>query len=37
MIDASVRVRSNTASAEANEIIIPLEFKIGKGTSGHAS
>ncbi|KAL6552557.1 hypothetical protein OROHE_007921 [Orobanche hederae] len=37
MIDASVRVRSNTASAEANEIIIPLEFKTGKETSGHAS
>lgn len=34
MIDASVRVRTNTNSAEANEVIMPLEFKTGKGTSG---
>lgn len=34
MIDASVRVRTNTNSAEASEIIMPLEFKTGKGTSG---
>lgn len=34
MIDASVRVRTVTNSAEASEIIIPLEFKTGKGTSG---
>ncbi|KAK6140588.1 hypothetical protein DH2020_025671 [Rehmannia glutinosa] len=33
MIDASVRVRSNTNSAEASEIIMPLEFKTGKGTT----
>lgn len=34
MIDASVRVRTNTSSAEPCEIIMPLEFKTGKGTSG---
>lgn len=34
MIDASLRVRTNTNSAEANEVIMPLEFKTGKGTSG---
>ncbi|KAI3444863.1 hypothetical protein Pfo_001528 [Paulownia fortunei] len=37
MIDASVRVRTNTDSAEASEIIMPLEFKTGKGTSGQAA
>lgn len=34
MIDASVRVKTDTNSAEANELIMPLEFKTGKGTSG---
>lgn len=34
MIDASVRVRTDTISGEASEIIMPLEFKTGKGTSG---
>lgn len=37
MIDASVRVCINTKSTEATEIIMPLEFKTGKGTSGQAS
>ncbi|KAL0429394.1 UNVERIFIED_CONTAM: DNA replication ATP-dependent helicase/nuclease JHS1 [Sesamum radiatum] len=37
MIDASVRVRSNTSSAEAGEMIMPLEFKTGKGTSGQTA
>ncbi|KAL6586361.1 hypothetical protein OROMI_001349 [Orobanche minor] len=37
MIDASVRVRSNTASAEANEIMIPLEFKTGKTAMEHSA
>ncbi|KAL6544725.1 hypothetical protein OROMI_023587 [Orobanche minor] len=37
MIDASVCVRSNTASAEANEIIIPLEFKTGKTAMEHSA
>ncbi|KAL3833010.1 hypothetical protein ACJIZ3_007746 [Penstemon smallii] len=34
MIDASVRIRINTNSTEASEMIMPLEFKTGKGTSG---
>lgn len=34
MIDASVRVRTNINSAESSEMIMPLEFKTGKGTSG---
>ncbi|XP_047955543.1 DNA replication ATP-dependent helicase/nuclease JHS1 [Salvia hispanica] len=37
MIDASLRVRTNTNSAEANEVIMPLEFKTGKGTSGQVA
>ncbi|XP_057807552.1 DNA replication ATP-dependent helicase/nuclease JHS1 isoform X2 [Salvia miltiorrhiza] len=37
MIDASVRVRTNTNSAEANEVIMPLEFKTGKATTGQAA
>ncbi|KAL6559283.1 hypothetical protein OROGR_004400 [Orobanche gracilis] len=37
MIDASVRVRTDNASSEANEIIMPLEFKTGKGTSGQTA
>ncbi|KAH6793808.1 DNA replication helicase [Perilla frutescens var. hirtella] len=37
MIDASVRVRTNANSAEASEIIMPLEFKTGKGTSGQTA
>ncbi|KAL0380005.1 UNVERIFIED_CONTAM: DNA replication ATP-dependent helicase/nuclease JHS1 [Sesamum angustifolium] len=34
MIDASVRVRTDTSSAEAGEMIMPLEFKTGKGRVG---
>ncbi|PIN12593.1 DNA replication helicase [Handroanthus impetiginosus] len=37
MIDASVRVRTNTNSSKASEIIMPLEFKTGKGTSGQTA
>ncbi|KAL1535834.1 DNA helicase [Salvia divinorum] len=37
MIDASLRVRTNTNSAEVNEVIMPLEFKTGKGTSGQVA
>ncbi|KAK4414336.1 DNA replication ATP-dependent helicase/nuclease JHS1 [Sesamum alatum] len=37
MIDASVRVITNTSSAEAGEMIMPLEFKTGKGTSGQTA
>ncbi|KAL7120847.1 hypothetical protein ACP275_02G147300 [Erythranthe tilingii] len=37
MIDASVRVSTNTKSAEATEIIMPMEFKTGKATSGQAA
>ncbi|XP_073037531.1 DNA replication ATP-dependent helicase/nuclease JHS1 isoform X4 [Primulina eburnea] len=34
MIDASLRVRIDLDSAEDCEIIMPLEFKTGRGTSG---
>ncbi|KAL3613640.1 hypothetical protein CASFOL_041714 [Castilleja foliolosa] len=37
MIDASVRVRSKTTSGEASELIMPLEFKTGKATSGQSA
>ncbi|KAK4488581.1 hypothetical protein RD792_004347 [Penstemon davidsonii] len=37
MIDASVRIRINTNSTEASEMIMPLEFKTGKGTNGQES
>ncbi|KAL2536685.1 DNA replication helicase [Forsythia ovata] len=34
MIDASVQVRIESTLHEASEVIMPLEFKTGKGTSG---
>ncbi|CAA0842768.1 DNA replication helicase- putative [Striga hermonthica] len=37
MVDASVRVRSITTSGQVSEIIMPLEFKTGKGTSGQTA
>lgn len=37
MIDASLRVQIPSNRKEANEKIIPLEFKTGKATSGQAS
>ncbi|KAL8500568.1 hypothetical protein ACS0TY_020227 [Phlomoides rotata] len=37
MIDASVRVRTNINAADSSEMIMPLEFKTGKGTSGQTA
>ena len=37
MIDASVRIRVGSSKYEANEKLIPLEFKTGKGPNGQAS
>ncbi|EYU40306.1 hypothetical protein MIMGU_mgv1a000280mg [Erythranthe guttata] len=37
MIDASVRVSTNTKSAEAAEIIMPMEFKTGKAAMEHSA
>ena len=37
MIDASLRVNFESNNKEVNEIIMPLEFKTGKGTYGQAS
>ena len=37
IIDASLRVKMHSNHKEANEVIMPLEFKTGKATSGQAS
>ncbi|KAL5560584.1 hypothetical protein UlMin_036795 [Ulmus minor] len=37
MIDASVRIRVGSNKCEANEKLIPLEFKTGKGPNGQSS
>ncbi|RVW22625.1 DNA replication ATP-dependent helicase/nuclease DNA2 [Vitis vinifera] len=37
MIDASLRIKFESNTKEVNEIIMPLEFKTGKGTKGQAS
>jgi DNA replication ATP-dependent helicase Dna2 len=37
MIDASVRVRITSNKNQANEKIMPLEFKTGKVSNGQAS
>ncbi|CAI9781645.1 unnamed protein product [Fraxinus pennsylvanica] len=37
MIDASVQVRIESTLHEAHEMIMPLEFKTGKGTSGQTT
>ncbi|KAF6135365.1 hypothetical protein GIB67_027239, partial [Kingdonia uniflora] len=36
MIDVSVRVKVDSSINEASEVIMPLEFKSGKGTTGQA-
>ncbi|KAJ9680403.1 hypothetical protein PVL29_019664 [Vitis rotundifolia] len=37
MIDASLRVKFESNTKEVNEIIMPLEFKTGKGTKGQSA
>ncbi|XP_052211363.1 DNA replication ATP-dependent helicase/nuclease JHS1 isoform X2 [Diospyros lotus] len=37
MIDASLRVKVSSGMNKANEMIMPLEFKTGKGTSGQSA
>ncbi|CBI16748.3 unnamed protein product, partial [Vitis vinifera] len=37
MIDASLRIKFESNTKEVNEIIMPLEFKTGKGTKGQAT
>lgn len=35
MIDASLRVKMGSNNGDLTEIVVPLEFKTGKATTGH--